>query len=537
MFRKPLVRGLALVAIAGLALLGTAAAVVCHWVKVDADSRQSLDAVVPAKLLGWKVTDGDSNDFARQVAHNPLPVLQLLTHDSHRIRRWAEQMLLYHSNITAGVDDKLLNAISTELVKTSEYDKPTLFRILANVGERGVNRLMLLYRSNLPVAPPIQREICSEVRRVYSHYELIDALLSVAKDDALTLENRRLAVEALGFMRKPDDPGPVNDPARESITKLTDLLPQLPETLATAARLSLHQINHADEDDDGFLGNPIISPAKDGGVDALAALEDKGDWLRVGYASEALARHGVTTALPNLQNVADTHWYAPVRKTALQAIRILHGQEPAPAKIRAGIIEQFVQQEIEATHRVKATIPRPPKPWLSPAVTSYLQKVQAACFWRFQPKIKDVEYHAPGRLPVLGVIDDFGMNPMKPRHAIRFAGGKLLGYNEGEFGAGTVFYRKGETPLLFDTSNVDDFLRTPFGVLVICEVAMMGDGFLYLASEQADGRVSVNMFMRLPNYFGWPTLLPSGETVLRSTHRNIVISRTGEIQMTEKPAP
>ena len=185
-----MLRRLKLAALVCFAVLGVAVAVVWHWVRVDHSYPSAQETYFIAKVLGWKVP-AEHRDFEQMVARNPLPVVQLLAHDSRRVRRWAE-LILTHFSGPDGLNDDLLNLISAELKEKTNsdfgYNQSALIRILGSAGERGAKRLALLYRSRQPVEPIFHLEICVQVTRGVSRQELVDALLDVAASGVNTVE-------------------------------------------------------------------------------------------------------------------------------------------------------------------------------------------------------------------------------------------------------------------------------------------------------------------------------------------------------------
>ena len=497
-----------------------------------------------ARALGWKLSRNRNyqEEFRSMVARNPLAVFRLLTNDSNRIQRFAEK-ILSDREIAANLDNSILDKIHAELVEDSEFNKAALVRIMTSAGSRGISRLGSLYRDQTCVDPKVQREVCAQVAKQYRVGDaLAKELLVIAADPSLRMENRSSAIEALGHMRKRERDAEEFKLYCAMTAAVQDTLSTFPPSKVIELRATWEQTEEeADNDrrrrDRRDERNYKFFPNKDGGEEAIAALSDEHDWWRVNNAALALADAGIERAIPALQQIADHYWYKPVRQTAAQAIRTIQGLPPLPAEStpstkpaiaanpkKSGADYEFILFDNEKLSHLPKT--------LGEKITQMLRPAREIYFRLFQPKIDQVELQREGRLPLLMAINDAGMNEMRPRHAIPFAGGKLLGYDEGEFGAGTVFYRKGEIPKFFITPNVEDIIAMPFGPLVVCSTNL-NEGILYLARAEKNGQVSVTLFQRLPGQPLAFLIRPSGDLFIACVGETVVVSPAGEIRMAQ----
>jgi len=153
------------------------------------------------------------------------------------------------------------------------------------------------------------------------------------------------------------------------------------------------------------------------------------------------------------------------------------------------------------------------------------------CFWRFQPRVEQAEYRRPGRIPRRVVLNGPGVIPRHPKHAIRFAGGTLLGYDEGESGGGTIFYREDAMAQILDTHEVHGFAGMPFGALILTHLHGWDRDNIYLAKKTEDGTVTVNVFVVLPSVGKRLWHLPSGDLRIACDGGDMIITTRGEIRM------
>lgn len=527
---KRLFRWLCRAAIAVLALVVLFAA--SAWYLIQADEAQQWARSYEGRIvsaLGWK----RASDNTEQLGKHPELVLALLNNDSARVRVAARSFL---SRSRAQLSDATLDAIAAELWDPEGLDSDYLIKLLAVSGNPGVQRITALYRKPGLVEPTLQQSVCGAVEHSLGmpSDDLIAGLLEILGSEEVPLGNRCLAADALGFIYKPNETHEQKDFRFSAIASLNERLPVLPEPVAVSVRAALARI----EDEDARRtaeGRQRLAREfeylSDDGREAIAVLADQDSCWRVGEAADALAEKGIKEAIPALQRVADAHWYRPVRKAAARAIRVLQGHEsfrPIAGGRQGNWFSSLVMYrdaEIEQWRN------EPNRESSYTMADELLSKLRRTILWRLRPQVEQVELCRPGRLPRRMLLDDCSMRHMRPYFAISFAGGKLLGYDEGEFGAGTVFYRDGEIPKFFPTGNVAGFARMPFGV-VIMELGFTGSwSGTELATTNTDGTVSVQPFKALPYDPSHWSHLPSGDLFVDCGPDKVVITTTGRLRM------
>lgn len=324
-----------------------------------------------------------------------------------------------------------------------------------------------------------------------------------------------------------------------AMASLRGLPLRLPEPVANAVASALHRIDEeamrAKEEAQREEAREFKNLSADG-REAIAALADQDDWHRVAEAADALALHGVKHAIPELQKVAESHWYRPVRRTAQRAVRVLQGQEPylpevdekghfkTPLQDLGWYMEAEIKEWGNRSNRERPT-------------SSFRRiggKLLQECRGYFLPRIHEVEYRRPGRLPKRVALEDAGIEFMLPQCSVNFAGGKLLGYSKGvDWGCGLLFYREGEIPQYLAPVGVTDFISMPFGMLVLT----YSDGVL-VAKQSTDGSVNVvSLPKALPIGFGMmgpPRMMPNGELKTEYIGVDVYITPTGDVRFVEQ---
>jgi hypothetical protein len=527
---KRLFRWLVRAALGGLALVLLYACLAWFLIRADEAERwaRSYEGRI-VTALGWQ----RSSDNSEQLDKHPELVLTLLENDSSRVRVAARFFL---SRPRAPLGDATLDAIAGELGDPEGLDRDFLIKLLAVSGKGGVQRIITLYRKPDLVECTLQQSVCGAVEHSLGmpNDDLLAGLLEILGNENVLLGNRCLAADALGFIYKPNEAHERKDFRFAAMASLNDRLPALPEPVAASVRAALKRIEDEDtrRTKEGRLRyTREFQNLSDDGHEAIAALAEQDGCWRVAEAADALAKKGIKEAIPDLQRVAETHWYSPVRKSAARAIRVLQGQEafrPIAGNGRGtwnSTLEMYREEEIERWRN------DPSLRSSESYVPEISRKLRRTAYWRLLPKVKEVEFRRPGRLPRRKLFEDCSMRYMRPYFATSFAGGKLLGYAEGEFGAGTVFVRKGEIPQFFPTENVAGFVRMPFGVLILESNSACSWSGTDLTTQNADGTVSVQPFKALPYDPSHWSYLPSGDLFVDCGPDKVVITTGGHLRM------
>lgn len=513
----------ALVCLAGL-LCAVGILVYLDWAD-RAEQWKKSSAGRISVALGWdrKVS------FSERARRQPNTLLPFLSHESANVRETAQ---FYLRSSDSPLNATSLDAIVAEIRDEFWSDRSFMVELLARAGQPGAERLATFYRGKEVIEPAVHLLICQQVASSCCSAELLPALLGIVSDPEVLSQNRCFAADALGLQPKRfrDD----DDFGRSAIAAnaaLREQLSSLPEPIAQSARIALQRIADAPAPETPAAKNDEFAHLSTDGHEAIAALADRDDWERVERAAIALAEREVKEAIPALRQVAAIHWFKQVRHTAQLAINVLDGIEKLStdqdrhAALRCAIAEfRGVEARRWYDERRDNLAPR--------FVDRLTEKFRRTIYWRFQPEFDEGEFRRSGRLSRRITSEFFG--PRYPRfvYAIDFAGGKLLGINEGEWGGGTVFSRKNDLPLVFNTGCVEGFFRMPFGVLIVCNYDPAGDhGWSYVARQQSDGSLTVTRFKRLPDVTGRTCVLASGDLFLACLGADVVITTAGEIRV------
>lgn len=120
---------------------------------------------------------------------------------------------------------------------------------------------------------------------------------------------------------------------------------------------------------------------------------------------------------------------------------------------------------------------------------------------------------------------------------MRFGGGILLGYDEGEFGAGVVFVTASGKPFELPTPNVKRFIRWDDSVIVATDQAMFSDPMLYRIHLGADGHPTIEPFMRPPTFTMGILVDDSGGLIMESPVCGLVrVAPDGTVGVVKPPA-
>ena len=195
----------------------------------------------------------------------------------------------------------------------------------------------------------------------------------------------------------------------------------------------------------GLLGNRSMSSA------LLPLLKDR-DWQVVAAAILAEVRLGDETAIPALRQVAQTHWYADVRRAADEAVAAVQSGNPKALDSLYRTDNRFAN--LLWNNPLAEEAPRCPLPAATRAPMS-------------------VNLHA----------------------------GTLGGSDRGEFGGNLTWKRAGDPPKLLLERNVSGMLKlSDRAAWVITGLSHMGMGYAAVYRVQAtdDGKVTIFRLLNLP---------------------------------------
>jgi hypothetical protein len=227
----------------------------------------------------------------------------------------------------------------------------------------------------------------------------------------------------------------------------------------------------------GYIGWPEAA------AHLLLLLSDPDDWSLVYASAESLGRLRVKSAVGELDRVARSHWYPPVRAAAGKAIEVIGGRDRYPDEFQSGPALDFdVWQHVEVppSKAHPAFSPEPDR--LSAAECASQSVVVEWANW-------DWEKNRPS----------FDRRKEKPTCGLRFGKGLLLGIDQGEFG-GRLFYREGKTTTLLLDENAHAIHRFGTGALVLTGLSHMSgnQGAVWRIDPGPDGRPIVRRWKTLP---------------------------------------
>lgn len=196
----------------------------------------------------------------------------------------------------------------------------------------------------------------------------------------------------------------------------------------------------------GLLGNRSVSSA------LLPLLEDR-DWQVVAAAILAEVRLGDETAIPSLQQVAQTHWFADVRRAANEAVAAMQAGNP----------------------KVLESLYRTDNRFANLLLNNPLARQVASC-------------------PLLSAT----RAPMR----VHLHAGTLSGSDRGEFGGNLVWMRAGDPPKVLLERNVSGMLKlSDRTAWVITGLSHMGMEYaaVYRVQTTDEGKeVTISRLLNLP---------------------------------------
>lgn len=222
------------------------------------------------------------------------------------------------------------------------------------------------------------------------------------------------------------------------------------------------------------------------------------DWRAVFAAARALMWLGDTTAIPQLQQVASSHWLPEVReeaKRSLLALQSTDAAQEAPRLVRSTL---FRKDPGEYSLLVEADLLQPPP-------TCPSQR------WKWQ----DIT---------------FGM-PKQPRHSrdVTRNGAGLVGTNDGEFGGALTWQPAGRKPELILEDNVIAMEPDGEATMVLFGLAHLGSdyGYVVRVTRTGDSGWHLAEVARLPSEADVLATIGPGRFAAWSAGRVVVFTKDG----------
>jgi hypothetical protein len=520
-------------------LFGVAVALLFYSLERHWRARPEPTEII-AKAQGWPYRRRPAaSGVEERLGKNPGIMLGLIQSGNPAIRS-AAIALLDRVHPVFGNDQ--LDQLVPLIPKSSASEQRTLLRVWWN-HPHALVRLVAVFEHPEPL-PEYLRAILpgyfrgSEDAQMPPDPRVSRRLLEIARNPSFPLENRESAIAAIGYC---------GTPAEALIPEMEEVAAASPPEFGGSIRIAISRLRNTPDPErlaDDIVKERLVNPyslhwllreiaglgpaAHDVGPeivkelrpidsqtgamaalalghigyreaipDLVAALHNKDDHEFVAAAAEALGRLKADEAEPGLQAVAASHWNEWVRNEARTAIEAIHGRHVYGVMGWNGFA---TSREEEAQARAEFEL-------LSHTAAFQEERMREQKWWRTREffdgcRLTWVRLTSPVAASAKlmkpdGSIEDFPLT-MLPRYQLRFAGGTLLGYDQGEFGAGLVFVPKKGEAQYFPIEWVRQFIRWKGGVLVVTD-DYDHSGRLHLVRADADGRITVHPFKRMPS--------------------------------------
>jgi hypothetical protein len=237
-------------------------------------------------------------------------------------------------------------------------------------------------------------------------------------------------------------------------------------------------------------------------------LEDEDDWQAVYVAAESLGYLHAAAALPALDGVAGSHWYAPVRDGARLAASVIRKNEPYPADTRFGFFDYLSI----------SSQPRGAPPF-SFRTTNELSAAE----------LKGLAYD----VDVGGEEGKHRRARLTPAVGVKTAGGFLVGADRGEWGGELMFLGGHAPPVRLLGENTSGIFHLGSRIVVVTGLAHLlhNGGALYLASSVGPGKYEVSYWKTLPGAPRQSGILDDGSLYVSCWGGDIVVEASGRMKM------
>lgn len=482
-----------------------------------------------AKLAGDRgFYSGSEEVVLHQLLSEPSMLVPLLKNEDHGVRLAAIALLQDHATeILFGPGDWL--ELMVLIRGSSPDDQRQLVQGLTRLGAPAFMALTTLFEDAAPITDSLLRNL----RGRFGGEEASEArkrLMTLAFDSGVPAKNRVAAVETIGVS---------SGRSEEALEWLDKIARTETGLLAKAARIAISRVRNTPDlerleadmewyrrhepyalsfyfrevaalgDAVKALGPEILKELRPlghhAGNDAavalakidyreaipqlMEALENKDDWHLVAGAAEALGRLRARESEGALKRLAENAVFPVVRQIAANAILAMSGQYEYSG------------------HRTEVDIVR--------SGTWSGSRLRARSGWgHWRSSLESGETWRDFRAGWIGLTSPsmtFVKVPsmengllsasfnLLPKHRINFRDGLLLGYDEGEFGAGLVYWTKDNPPRYFAIPNVTQLV--PWGSGVIALTTTWEDCVAYKIESSPSGELIVEPFKRLPAFF------------------------------------
>ncbi len=389
--------------------------------------------------------------------------------------------------------------------------------ILGGMGDRATGAVAPLARIALDdAASPIAREAAVEALGKMRHTAraAVPALLtSLEHGSAEWRGGVRLALVRIGGHGvAPALAAALEDDPREAI----DLLGEIghAEGVVEAAPAIESLLSARDRDVRLAAARVLGEIAWPGSAPTLsAALADPDDWRLVYVAATGLGRMRAASARAELQRVAASHWFRPVRAAAGDALAAIDGSPSRPS---------LDDLDFSAASRLGGGCDDPQRP----------------------PVVPEEGALDPGRLDLTAPlayereITGYGLDGVHvyhrrvlPQVGLRIGKAWLVGGNEGEWGGELMFLRDGGTPVRVLEANVTGIHRVGERIVVVAGLAHLNRSYGRLYSVACDERGCMGTrWKELPGAPENSRVVGTGDLLVSTQGGALLVSPDGRMQ-------
>ncbi len=254
----------------------------------------------------------------------------------------------------------------------------------------------------------------------------------------------------------------------------------------------------------GYIGYTEATP------DLVNLLHNDDDWRLVYVSAESLGRLRAPEAVKALTQLAEEHWFPPVRDAAEKAVLVIDGVDAYRSDPRFNFAHEFSSYRNVGVRGQKNGSNSPCV--AQPEDLSKEQLARLAYKARLSPDLE------PNLVPDVGLkVDD----------------GYLVGFDQGEFGGGLVFFDLAgnqSRPLCGNTQGIH---RMSSGIVAVTGHGHLGmtEGILFQVSKNSTGGWQATRWKALPGCPEKSGVLPNGSLRVVCSGGTVEVSPSGDIRM------
>jgi|JI6StandDraft_1071083.scaffolds.fasta_scaffold01412_10 HEAT repeat protein len=443
---------------------------------------------------------------------------------------------------------KAISFLVNELVRERETQTQLTWAIKM-IGAKAVPDLMRVYQGETDWDNKLENTMAFTFKELgVNAVTAIYPLMEIANDQATAPERRIRAIAAVGF---------IGLPAERAVPDLQALQQQSNQEISAAATSAIVNIGSKeagpilaaklehtvdsfgrmllmrdiaelkararsagpivikylkDEDWNVRVGAALVLGyiGYDEAVDNLIQLLDRqDDWRLVWCAAESLGRLKADQALAALTKCSIGHWYPPVRKAALNAVKSIRDRAVTqPDDSTANFAFEFFAYE----HAGQGM--------------DELEEKDAKSI-RFQ-----IDTTHDKHLKVT-IKDKDGTLKDEQLKGLEVEGGQLVGYDFGEFGGGIFFVDSTGDRLMIAEENTEAVYRTTAGIVAITGLAhmSMNHGSILMLTRSTDAKWTSARWRALPGAPRFSRLLQDGRLLINCYGGIVLVSMGGEMKV------